>query len=92
MSPAATAGGFARSAVFSLLFVAAVWWGVTRVARFNLLGYFLLLMVTALIPQAVELLAQPNAYFHAQGYAVIAIGAALLAWPLVAWQRARERS
>ena len=91
-SPAATAGGFARSAVFSLLFVAAVWWGVTRVARFNLLGYFLLLMVTALIPQAVELLAQPNAYFHAQGYAVIAIGAALLAWPLVAWQRASKRS
>jgi len=39
--------------------------------------------MTALVPDAIELLAQPNAIFHANGYAVIAFAIALLTWPLM---------
>jgi ABC-type Na+ efflux pump permease subunit len=51
--------------------------------RFNVLGYFLLAAMTALVPDAIELLAQPNAFFHANGYVVIVFAIALLAWPLM---------
>jgi hypothetical protein len=37
------------------------------------------------------LLEQPNPYLHANGYAVLAIGLAILAWPLMRWQRAAAR-
>jgi hypothetical protein len=58
-----------------------------RILRFNLLGYFLVAAMTELIPEAIDFIAQPNAYFHANAYAVIAFAAALVAWPLVSWVR-----
>jgi hypothetical protein len=64
-----------------------VWLGVKHIVRFNVLGYFLLAAMTEFISGAVELLAQPNAYFRANGYAVIAFAVALLAWPLFSWLR-----
>jgi hypothetical protein len=69
------------------LFVVALWYGVTRLARFNVLGYFLLAAVSALVPSAIEFLEQPNRYLHANGYAVLAFTLAILAWPLMRWQR-----
>jgi hypothetical protein len=81
-------GAFFREAVFHLVTVAALWYGVTHIARFNVLGYFLLAAMIALVPPAFELLEQPNPYLHANGYAVIAIALAVLAWPLVRWRRA----
>ena len=60
----------------------------THIARFNVLGYFLLAAMIALVPGAIELLEQPNPYLHANGYAVLAIALAILAWPLMRWQRA----
>ena len=38
---AATAGSFARTAVFEIIMLGIVWWGVSRLVRFNMLGYFL---------------------------------------------------
>jgi hypothetical protein len=67
--------------------IAALWLGVTRIVRFNVMGYFLLAAMTVLVPGAVELLEQPNAYFRANGYAVIVLALALLAWPLLSWLR-----
>ena len=81
----ATPGAFLREAAFRLIFVAAIWFGVTRIARFNVLGYFLLAAMVALIPAAIELLQQPNPYFHANGYAVAATALAIVAWPLAKW-------
>jgi hypothetical protein len=81
----ATPGAFLREAAFRLVFVAAIWFGVTRIARFNVLGYFLLAAVIALVPAAIELLEQPNPYFHANGYAVAAAAMAIVAWPLAQW-------
>jgi membrane protease YdiL (CAAX protease family) len=82
----ATPGAFFREAVFHLVAVAALWYGVARIVRFNVLGYFLLSAVIALVPAAIELLEQPNPYLHANGFAVAGIAVAIVAWPLLRWQ------
>jgi membrane protease YdiL (CAAX protease family) len=87
----ATPGAFFREAAFQLVAVAALWYGVTHIARFNVLGYFLLAAIIALVPVAIELLEQPNPYLHANGYAVLAFALAILAWPLLRWQRGAAR-
>ena len=84
----ATPGAFFREAAFQLVVVAALWYGVAHIARFNVLGYVLLAAMIALVPAAIELLEQPNSYLHANGYAVLAFALAILAWPLMRWQRA----
>ena len=84
----ATPGAFFRDAAFHLVAVAALWYGVTHIARFNVLGYFLIAAMLVLVPSAIELLEQPNPYLHANGYAIVAIALAILAWPLIRWQRA----
>ena len=86
-SDVAATGSFLRDAAFRLLLLAVLWLGVTRVVRFNLMGYFLVSAMIVLIPDAVELLEQPNRYFHANGYAVLLCALGLLAWPLVMWRR-----
>jgi hypothetical protein len=83
----ATSGAFFRDAAYHLVAIAAIWYGVTRIARFNVLSYFLLAAMIVLVPSAIELLRQPNPYFHANGYAVVAMALAILAWPLLKWQR-----
>jgi hypothetical protein len=83
----ATPGTFLQEAAFHVAVLAAVWLSVNHIVQFNVLGYFLFAAMTALIAGAVELLAQPNAYFRANGYAVIAFAVALLAWPLASWFR-----
>jgi len=82
---AATLGTFLQEAASHVAVLVAVWLSVKHIVRFNVLGYFLFAAMTALVAGAVELLAQPNAYFRANGYAVIAFAVALLAWPLVLW-------
>jgi hypothetical protein len=84
---AATAGTFLREAAFHVVIIVAVWLSVKHIVRFNALGYFLLAAMTEFISGAVELLGQPNAYFRANGYAVIALAIALLVWPLFSWFR-----
>ena len=86
-SNVATPAGFFRDAAFRLLVIGALWLGVTRIIRFNLLGYFLLSALILLGGPAAELLEQPNTYFHANGYALAAAVTGLLLWPLVEWRR-----
>ena len=85
----ATRGAFMREAAFQLLVVAAIWYGVAHITRFNVLGYFLLAAMITLVSSAMELLKQPNSYLHANGYAVIVFAIAILAWPLTRWQRSQ---
>ncbi len=80
-------GDFVKRGLVQLLFLAVVWWGVTRVVRFNLLAYFLIAATIALVDAASALLQQPNGFFRANSYAVVAALLALLAWPLIAWLR-----
>ncbi len=81
-SPAA----FFREVFVHLATVLVLWFGVTRLVRFNALGYFLLAAMLSLVPNAIELLQQPNPQFHANGYAVVAFALAILAWPLMRWR------
>jgi membrane protease YdiL (CAAX protease family) len=78
-----TFSSFLRGAATEGVTLCIVWWGITRVGRFNFLGYVLLAIMLELVPGAVELLDQPNAYFHSNAYTVIAFALALLAWPLL---------
>ena len=79
----ATPGGFLREAAFNLVLVIVLWFGVSRIIRFNMLGYFLLAATAALVPAAVQLIEQPNPYFHINGYAVVAFAIAMLAGPFL---------
>ncbi len=78
---------FVQKIFLELIVLGVVWWGVTRVVRFNLLAYFLLVVTIALSGAAVGLLRQPNPFLRANGYAVIAALLALLVWPLASWTR-----
>ena len=60
--------------------------GVRWVMRLNVLGCFLVVAGTSLIGGAAELLAQPNAFYRSNGYAVLIALALLYAWPLAAWR------
>jgi membrane protease YdiL (CAAX protease family) len=61
--------------------------GVRRIMRFNILGCFLVVAVTTLITGVTELMDQPNAFYRANGYAVLLALLVLLVWPVAAWRR-----
>jgi hypothetical protein len=88
VSNVVTAGGFLRESAISFITVSALALGAAYIVRFNMLGYFLLAAATSLAPSALELLSQPSGHFHTQGVIVVAVGIALLAWPLALWKRA----
>jgi hypothetical protein len=80
---------FVKQWIARAVFLAVVVFGVTRVARLNLLGYFLVLAIPGLLLGAVEMLSQPNSFYHQQGVmCVVALGI-LLAWPVVGWVTAK---
>ena len=81
-SPADLAKQFlARLILFSVLV-----FGVRWVMRFNILGCFLVVAGTFLLGGATELLAQPDSFYRANGYAVLLALVALFAWPFAAWR------
>jgi membrane protease YdiL (CAAX protease family) len=82
-----TPGSFLREAMFHLVALTALWFGITRIARFNVMGYLLLAAMIVALPGASEMLQQPSGYFHANGYAVILFAVGLLAAPLLLWRR-----
>jgi membrane protease YdiL (CAAX protease family) len=86
-----SAGDFVQSSVVGFLEIAVIWWGAQRIARFNLVGYFLWAMLLALAPAMQELAGQPNSFFRANGLALAAVIVALLFWPLVSWRQALRR-
>jgi hypothetical protein len=53
--------------------------------RLNLLGYFLVLAIPAILLGAVEMLGQPNGFYRTQGYLCLGALAVLVAWPLAGW-------
>ena len=83
---------FAKQWIARAVFLAVVVFGVTKVARLNLLGYFLMLAIPGLLLGAVELLSQPNAFYHQQGAICLGALAVLLIWPLAAWLTAKNTS
>jgi membrane protease YdiL (CAAX protease family) len=83
---------FAKQWIARAVFLAVVVFGVTKVVRLNLLGYFLVLAIPGLLLGAVELLSQPNAFYHQQGAICLGVLAVLLIWPLTGWLTAKNTS
>jgi hypothetical protein len=76
---------YAKQFVAELVFLGAIALGIRYIAKFNLLGYFLVLTGTTILSGLAELLGQNQPFYRLNGYALIAALAALLAWPLVSW-------
>jgi hypothetical protein len=79
-------GDFLQAAVLNFITLAVIWWGAQRIVRLNLLGYFVVMGLILLAGPALELLNQPNSYYHANGWVLVAAAALLLLWPLFAWR------
>jgi hypothetical protein len=57
-----------------------------------MLGWFLVVATLGLLGAAAELLSQVDLFYRANGYIILVMLAALLAWPLLAWRFRAERS
>ncbi len=77
---------FAKQFLAEAILLAVIVFGVSRVIRFNVLGCLLIVVCLTFLSAAVQLLSQPDAYFHTNGYAVILAMLVLLAWPLSVWR------
>lgn len=74
----------AKQFLARLVLLAVIAFGVQFVMRFNLLGCFLVVAGTSLVSGAAELLAQPDAFYRVNGFAVLLALVLLFAWPLLA--------
>jgi hypothetical protein len=84
------AADFLKQWIASAVFLAVVIFGIARVVRLNVLGYFLVLAIPTLLAGCVELLTQPNGFYHAQGMVCAADLGALLIWPMASWLMAKN--
>jgi hypothetical protein len=73
---------FLKQFLLNLILLAFVVFGIRRVVRFNMLGLFLMVAGTALLGGALQLLRQPDNFYHSQAYVVLVALAVLLVWPL----------
>jgi hypothetical protein len=76
---------YAKQFVAEIVFLGAIALGVRYIAKFNLLGYFLVAAATTILGGVAELLEQNQSFFQMNGYGLIVALAALLAWPLLSW-------
>ncbi len=85
-------GDFVKQFLGSVLVLGILVFGIRRVARFNLLGWFLVVAGAALLGGAVDLLSQPDSFYRSQGYVILAALAILLGWPLVTWRTGSRKN
>jgi hypothetical protein len=78
---------FAQMFGMKLVVLGVIVAGVRWVARLNLLGYFLAAVLMTAISGMAELFRQPEAFYRANGYALLGGTVLLLAWPAVRWLR-----
>jgi hypothetical protein len=77
---------FLKQFLVSCVLLAFAVFGIRWLARFNVLGWFLVAACVGLVSGASQLLTQPNAFYRTEGYIVVAAIIALLGWPLLAWR------
>jgi len=81
---------FLKQWIANAIFLGIVVFGVTRVARLNLMGYFLVLAISALMLGTIELASQTNHFYRHQGILCGVALVVLLMWPLTSWLSAKE--
>ena len=79
---------FLKQFLVSALVLGFVVFGIRSVARFNMLGWFLVIASSMLLGGAAQMLQQPEGFYRIQGYWIIGVLVLLLGWPLVAWRTA----
>ncbi len=89
VGPWGSPADLAKQFLLKAAFVGAWWLGVRYIVRYNALAYFLMAALATLLPTAVMLVEQPNSFLRRNGYAAFGIAAVLLAFPVMAWRRAR---
>ncbi len=77
---------FLKHFLARLILLEFVVFGIRWVARFNLVGWFLVVACTSLLRSGLELTGQPDAFYRSQGYIVLTALVVLLLWPLVLWR------
>jgi hypothetical protein len=77
---------FAKQFLAAAILLGVIVFGIRRVVRFNVLGCLLVVALLALLSAAVQLLAQPDAFYRANGFVVLLLMILLLAWPLAVWR------
>jgi membrane protease YdiL (CAAX protease family) len=83
---------FLKQWIARAILLGVVVFGISRIVRLNLLGYFLVLAVPTLILGAEELASQPNRTYQHEAMAILATLVALLLWPLMAWLGGRTQA
>lgn len=79
---------FMRQFLTGVVMLGFVVFGIRHVARFNILGWFLVVICTALLAGTSELIGQPAAFYKVNGYFTLASMLGFLAWPLIRWRMA----
>ncbi|HKN76751.1 MAG TPA: CPBP family intramembrane glutamic endopeptidase [Candidatus Acidoferrum sp.] len=82
----ATGTDFAKQFLMEAILLGAIVFGISRVIRFNVLACLLVVALLTLLGAAAPLLAQPDAFYRTNGYAVIGMVLVLLVWPLIIWR------
>ena len=77
---------FAKQFLVEAILLGVIVFGVRRVIRFNMLGCLLIAASLGLLGGAAQMLAQPDAFYRANGYTLIVLMILLLAWPLAVWR------
>jgi len=83
-----SAGDFVQRYLFNCVLLGVVVLGVRWIVRLNLLGVFLVVFGVAMVSSASALLQQTSAFYRGSAYALLALFAAVLAWPLIKWRTA----
>jgi membrane protease YdiL (CAAX protease family) len=81
---------FGKQFLTQLAVLVVVVLGVRRIVRFNLLGCFLIASGTSLVSGAAVLMSQPEAFYKANAYGVIAALILLYVWPLSLWKKSES--
>jgi len=87
-----SAGDYAQKYLLNCVLLGAIVFGVRWIAKFNLLGIFLVLMSTSLLSAALPLLKQQNSFYRGNAYAILAALLVLLGWPFLKWQMSPKQS
>jgi hypothetical protein len=82
----ATGTDFAKQFLVDAILLGVIVLGFRRVIRFNVLGCLLIVALLALLGAVAQLLSQPDAFYRANGYVLVAIMLVLLALPLSVWR------
>ena len=82
----------AKQYAAELVLLVVVYLGMRYAVRLNLLGLFLVIATTTLVPGISDLLGQGERFYQLNGHIVVLALAILLAWPLLAWLWPRPAS